>query len=101
MVAAARRLFALGKVVGTPGALEALKLTGQQPAEFLRRHQSGDWGDLDQHDKRANEEAVKHEGDPERQARVFSSYILTDQTTIWVITEHDRSSTCLLLPSEY
>ena len=33
--------------------------------------------------------------------RVFSSYLLTRTTKLWVITAADRGSTCVLLPSEY
>ena len=38
--------FSLGKVVATPGALEALAATGQGAIEFLRRHVTGDGGEL-------------------------------------------------------
>ena len=101
MVATARRLFLLGTIVATPGALEALKRTGEQPGALLLRHQVGDWGDLDQEDKQANDVAVRYEGKREEQQRVLSSYRLKDRTKIWVITEHDRSSTTILLPEEY
>lgn len=47
-------LFQLGKIVATPGALEALADTGQSPSEFLSRHVSGDWGELCRKDKREN-----------------------------------------------
>ena len=40
--------FSLGHIVGTPGALAALADAGKSPAEFLRRHISGDWGDVDE-----------------------------------------------------
>ena len=33
--------------------------------------------------------------------RLLSAYTLADGTRIWVITEVDRSSTCILLPEEY
>jgi hypothetical protein len=33
--------------------------------------------------------------------RLLSAYTLSDGTRIWIITEADRSSTCLLLPEEY
>jgi hypothetical protein len=33
--------------------------------------------------------------------RILSSYRLSDNTRIWIITEADRSSTCILLPEEY
>jgi hypothetical protein len=90
-----RPLFALGAVVATPGAIEALKEAGQLPQEFLHRHIRGDWGDLDPHDVQANERAIL-DGD-----RILSAYSTKIGTRLWVITEHDRSYTTLLLPSEY
>ena len=88
-------LFPLGQAVATPGALEALQEAGQNPAEFLNRHVNGDWGDLDAEDKSANERAL-HDG-----SRIFSAYSTSAGVKLWVITEADRSSTCILLPSEY
>jgi hypothetical protein len=85
----------LGRVVATPGALEALALSGETPATFLRRHAIGDWGDLDEHDLAENEISAR-EG-----FRLLSAYHLGDGTKIWVITEADRSSTTILLPGEY
>ena len=87
--------FPLGQTVSTPGALEALQDSGQSPADFLNRHSSGDWGELSNNDKQANEDALLH-GD-----RIFSSYHTSNGVKIWVITEADRSSTCILLPEEY
>jgi hypothetical protein len=55
---------------------------------------SGDWGDLDSNDLDANEDALHTE------ARIFSAYIIQG-VKFWVITEADRSSTTILLPSEY
>ena len=63
--------------------------------DLLRRHASGDWGDLSPEDLRANEEALK-DGD-----RLLSAYNLKSGVKLWVITEADRSSTCILLPDEY
>src|SRR5688500_249308 len=37
-------LFSLGNVYMTIGAREALAESNQQPFEFLRRHQTGDYG---------------------------------------------------------
>ncbi len=43
--------FELGRVVATPGALRAIRSSGQSPSDFLRRHRNGDWGEyLDGHD---------------------------------------------------
>ena len=91
----AKPLFALGQVVATPGALEALEEAQQTAEEFLVRHVQGDWKDLDAHDQQANAQAVK-EG-----SRVFSAYTTKTGTRLWVISEWDRSVTTLLLPGEY
>ncbi|MGH9630361.1 MAG: hypothetical protein ACRD7E_18770, partial [Bryobacteraceae bacterium] len=42
---AAHAKFALGKIVATPGALEAFRTMSENPWSFLMRHMSGDWGD--------------------------------------------------------
>lgn len=100
-------LFCLGRVVATPAALALLDHHAVEPVALLSRHVLGDWGQLDRDDVCANDEAVKHGG------RVLSAYCLPLRSSrevppevhqldrVWVITEADRSSTCLLLPSEY
>ena len=65
--------FKLGRIVSTPGAIQALQNADQTPDLFLDRHVSGDWGELDAEDRKANEAAVAHEGDPENRSRVFSA----------------------------
>jgi hypothetical protein len=91
-----RSKFKIGQLVITPGALAAITESGEPPLQFVSRHVSGDWGCLCDEDKRLNDEAVK-DG-----SRIFSAYLLKDGTTkVWVITEADRSSTCILLPDEY
>ena len=87
--------FSLGQTVATPGALAALTESGQSPAEFLHRHVSGDWGEVDAEDQKANEDALIH-GE-----RLLSAYRTSKGERIWVITEADRSSTCCLTPDEY
>ena len=86
--------FPLGRILATPGALEALRAVGEDPLHLLSRHVSGDWGDLDPHDRRENELALKNGW------RILSSYPIGEQR-VWVITEADRSCTTILLPSEY
>jgi len=95
MIEIAKAKFALGKLVATPGALEALVEAGQTPMEFVARHIRGDWGDVCDEDKQANEDALLH-GE-----RLLSAYHTKAGIKIWVITEADRSSTCVLLPEEY
>jgi hypothetical protein len=84
----------LGRVVATPGALRVLFEAGEDPMRYLARHSSGDWGDLDKHDRKENELSLKHGW------RIVSSY-LVGRETVWIITEADRSVTTILLPEEY
>jgi len=92
--------FQVGKVVATPGALALMDKHHIEPLDLLRRHQQGDWGILDKHDRAANLAALK-DG-----SRLLSSYEIGHQK-LWVITEAvgedgvTRASTCILLPSDY
>lgn len=88
-------LFELGQVVATLAAIELLEELGFAPSDLLNRHIAGDWGDVCDEDKLANEDAIR-EG-----ARILSAYTLQGEEEVWVITEADRASTCILLPSEY
>ena len=45
-------LFPLGQIFLTIGAKEALKESGENAFDFLSRHQTGDYGDLCEEDKR-------------------------------------------------
>ena len=88
-------LFPLGRIVATPGALQALEAAEQQPSVFLDRHASGDWGELDEEDKRENEFSVRNG------LHILSAYTTHAGDKLWIITEADRSATTLLLPEEY
>jgi hypothetical protein len=83
----------LGRIAVTPGAKAAL--TKDQIDELIGRHASADPGDLDEHDLAMNLLAVANGGD-----RVLSSYAV-GETKLFVITEHDRSLTTVLLRREY
>jgi hypothetical protein len=87
--------FPLGRIAATPGALGALADAGESPGTFIKRHVSGDWGELDEHDRDESELCVVHG------FRLLCGYTLANGTRIWIITEADRSATTLLLPSEY
>jgi len=89
-----QRLFALGQVVSTPNALAFAEKNHIDLGHLLTRHQTGDWGDLEDEDKEANEEALVND------TRIFSSYSVAEDK-IWIITEADRSLTTFLMPSGY
>ncbi len=84
----------LGQIVATPGALELLEEFGEDPLRYLARHRSGDWGELDGHDRRENELSLQHGW------QILSSYPI-GEGRVWIITEADRSVTTILLPDEY
>lgn len=83
----------LGRVVATPGALA--HLNQEDVLECLRRHASGDWGEVCEDDRKENELSVR-EG-----FRVISVYFDRRGEKFWIITEADRSVTTVLLPTEY
>lgn len=56
---------------------------------------TGDWGDLCEEDRQANEDALN------RDLRLLSSYSDRNGTKFWIITEADRSLTTILLPEDY
>jgi len=87
-------LFNLGVVVLTPGALEAAQRIQASLAVLVDLHVRGDWSELDEHDQEVNRQAVAHNG------RVMAQYTV-DGVRFWIITEHDRSVTTVLLPEEY
>lgn len=101
--------FKLGQVLATQGSIALLEKTGFSAAALLNRHVHGDWGNICKEDRASNEYAV-----PNKQ-RIMSVYRLIDASklaatpeskraelpTIWIISEADRSSTTILLPSEY
>ena len=87
--------FALGRLAATQGVLNAV--TREELRGFIERHTSRDWGDCTPEDREANDRAVwsKHGG------RLLSVYHTAAGVKVWVITEADRRSTTVLLPTEY
>jgi hypothetical protein len=88
-------LFLLGQVYLTQGARIALEEANQDAFEFLSLHQTGNWGIVGKEDAQENEFSLKNG------FRLLSAYRTSKNEKLWIITEADRSSTTLLLPSEY
>lgn len=87
--------FPLGRLVATPGAIDALEEAGQLPQEFLDRHARLEQGELCDSDHQENLFSV------DKDLRIFSAYQTSKGVKLWVITEADRSATTILLPEEY
>lgn len=85
--------FPLGRIVATPNALNSIP--NEEILRALCCHVQGDWGTLDKEDWNANERALLQGG------RLFSAYQSSRNIKFWIITEHDRSVTTVLLPEDY
>lgn len=86
--------FKLGQTVMTRGISDFIKEENITLDEVMNRHVSGDWGDISEDDKQANEDGLDG-GD-----RLLSAYELGGRK-IWIISEADRSVTTVLFPEEY
>lgn len=84
--------FPLGEVYASAGA--AGRLVEDALLQILHRHNCGDWGDLGEGDKRANEEALRSD------ERILSRYDL-ECGSFYIITEADRSMTTVMGVEEY
>jgi hypothetical protein len=83
----------LGRTVITAAAQATLN--PEDVLSGLRRHASGDWGDVPQDDAAANDRAVGQD------LRILSTYTDRAGVRFWIITEADRSATTILLPEDY
>ena len=87
------KLFPLGQIVITRGALDSL-----HPAdvcESVLRHARGDWGECGPEDAAENERSLR------KGFRLFSVYRDRSGEKFYIITEADRSLTTILLPEDY
>ena len=99
MLVLSKGKFKLGQVVATSGVYEMVGEDikfNQFVAKSFERHCNGDWGDLDEEDKKANDFALRNGDD-----RLFSKYVFNEEVSIYIITEWDRSYTTILFPDEY
>lgn len=82
-------LFRLGNIVASASALQSL--THEEMVAALRRHQAGDWGDLDEDDKCKNNQTLVEGG------RIMSLYHAAGDRQFGILTEADRSETTIFL----
>ena len=87
-------LFPLGQIVATPAVIAHFNEHHQSILPLLRRHVSGDWGELCAEDRAENALSVQ------RGFRILSRYTVAGET-VWIITEADRSVTTALFAGEY
>ncbi len=88
----ARVLFSLGRTIVSDAANETVGWLDIKRA--VRRHGSGDWGEVWSERKKENDSAV-HEG-----GEVFSIYLSASNIRFCVITDLDRRRTRVVLAEE-
>lgn len=91
------KYFILGRqVVSQKISVEILenKIFAIEIFDALERFCNKDWGEMNEEDKAANEQALTEEN------RIMGAY-QTCKGKIWIITEADRSATTVLFPDEY
>ena len=85
--------FTLGRLCITP------KAAGHVPADevlqAIARHATGDWGLLDEHDRKENERALGTRG------RLVSVYQANNGIRFYIITDAGHDTTTVLLPEDY
>ncbi len=107
MTAETDKKFRTGPLVMTRGVATWLQDNPKRTywvTHCLGRHMAGDWGDLPEEDRRANEAVQIVDGAPEM--RLMSSYNLppdmeSAERRLWIITDAEGYATTILFPSEY
>lgn len=93
-----RLKFQPGELVVTSSIAEMMTENGKF-GNFVvasyQRYLKCDWGDMCTEDKKLNKKSLK------TNQSLHGVYRYSDDITIWIITEWDRSKTTILLPHEY
>ncbi|HGV0688966.1 TPA: hypothetical protein ACNBWM_004518 [Escherichia coli] len=89
-----KRKFRLGQMLATIGVLELCKHKHIDLGPMIDRHVSGDWGDVDDAQREANDEALKDSG-------TIVSVYHPHGVRMLIVTDGDRSHTVAMLPHEY
>ena len=86
-------LLPMGRILVTEAANS--RIPPEEMLMAILKHGRGEWGDISDEDRAANSVALN------RSLRVVSQCRASNGTRFWIITEHDRSHTTILLPNEY
>ena len=89
----------LGEIMMTRGVAAFVGKNAETYLEImdvLTRYRSGDWGETAKEDQPLNDYAAANPGSD----RIVAKYCLNFGNLL-IITEHDRSYTTIMLPTEY
>lgn len=79
----------------TASAKQAFEESGEQPAKYLDRHFSGDFGEV------TGDDAAMNQANMATNNMVMSIYTLSTGVRFYIITDEGHGMTTLLLPEEY
>ena len=90
--------FELGEQEVSEGVEALMESIGSPPVEeCLRRHHLGDWGEIDEENRRLNSVSLGEGGS----LGFESAYTMEDGTVVRIITFEDGSGTLLMTEEEY
>src|SRR5918994_1002638 len=90
--------FELGEQEVSEGVEALMEKIGSIPVtKCLKRHQSGDWGEIDNENRRLNSLSLEEGGS----LGFESAYRMEDETVLRILTFEDCSGTLLLTDEEY
>jgi hypothetical protein len=90
--------FELGEQEVSEGVEALMESIGSSPVEeCLRRHQLGDWGEIDEENRRLNSVSLGEGGS----LGFESAYMMEDGMVLRILTFEDGSGTLLLTEEEY
>ena len=89
-----RPRFRCGELIITEHVGALIRRRHFNPKPFLVRHLTGDWGDVGQSKRRANDTAVLNGGP------LLSSFDIARDHTLCIMTESDRRTTTLFLTED-
>ena len=89
----------LGQTLISRNFADTIKEPHAEANKALTFHRLGHWGKVK--DPKVNDQAIEDEQNGLGSQRIFSVYTSMCGHDFWVITEHDRSATTVMLPEDY
>ncbi len=83
--------FECGHIIMSPLVQQLVREGHLDLAPYLDRHRAGDWGEVSDQDRQANDSALRDRG------ALFSIYSITPTLKLCIWTEEDQRETTILL----
>lgn len=86
-----QRRFNPGRLELSSGVVDLVQKGQLDINHYVNRHLAGDWGDIGKHLQDDNERALRRGG------VLYSSYVITPEMKLMIVTADDRRETAVLL----